>query len=51
MLLFVHDDAPAALVQLERGMQLMTFVGGYRYMFSAFDIFGESSEGTVMRRV
>ncbi len=40
MLLFVLDDAPAALVQLERGMQLMTFVGGYRYMFSAFDIFG-----------
>lgn len=40
MLLFVLDDAPAALAQLERGMQLMTFVGGYRYMFSAFDIFG-----------
>ena len=39
MLLFVLDDAPSALAQLERGMQLMTFVGGYRYVFSAFDIY------------
>ena len=39
MLLFILGDLPEALGHLERGMQFMHIVGGYKFMLSAFDIF------------